>query len=127
MKLRVNKSSLQDNPARILRRFGYGFIRDRQSGQDSFVKRLGGNLYPRFHIYIKEEGSQVVFDLHLDQQPSTSFSRSRHKSEYGGELVEKEMADLEKFIHNSSSDQKDSGAEEAPRVEKKGWLSRFWS
>ena len=40
MKLVVNKDELSENPGQFLRRVGYGYIRDRHSGQDSYVRRL---------------------------------------------------------------------------------------
>jgi len=37
----------------LLRHMGYGYIKDRQTGEESFVRRLGGNFYPRLHMYVE--------------------------------------------------------------------------
>ncbi len=102
MKFVVKKDELSENPERFLRKAGYGFIRDRHSGQDSFVRRLTRAHYPRLHMYIKEQGGRVVFSLHLDQkQPSYSGAHA-HNAEYEGEVVEAEIKRLKDIVvHNS--------------------------
>ncbi len=123
MKLKINRDKLVDNPYRLLRSFGYGFIRDQQGGSESMVKRLGNGFYPRFHMYIKEEGDLVIFDLHLDQQQSTSLSGSRHKSEHQGEWVAKELNDLRNFIDRQKILESDK---KTPlKKEKRSWFSRI--
>ncbi|PKM89105.1 hypothetical protein CVU83_00590 [Candidatus Falkowbacteria bacterium HGW-Falkowbacteria-2] len=86
--------------AQWLRRAGYTFITDRSSGQDSFVRRLGGDFYPRFHLYVQEvAGSdELYFNLHLDQKKASYEGQSRHSGEYEGELVEGEVARLQSYL-----------------------------
>ena len=55
MKLKILKTDIEDT-LKFMRRCGYGYLRSRSGGKDSFVKRLRGELYPRFHLYIEDDG-----------------------------------------------------------------------
>ncbi|MDD5294903.1 MAG: hypothetical protein PHP21_03215, partial [Patescibacteria group bacterium] len=74
--------------------------RDRRSGQDSFVRRLGGNFYPRLHMYFNEDGEKIIFNLHLDQKQASYQGAHMHNAEYGGELVGAEIARLKSLLGN---------------------------
>ena len=50
------------NPDLIMRRSGYGFLSDRRSGQNSYVRRMGNGFYPRFHVYL-EDGTFINLEL----------------------------------------------------------------
>ncbi len=98
MKLTLDKNSLDQTVPQILRGLGYGFIIDKKSGQESYVRSLGRNFYPRFHLYLEEANNKIIFNLHLDQKrPSYSGSHA-HNAEYVGEVVENEMQRIEKLI-----------------------------
>ena len=98
------------NPAAFMRSKGYAF--DRRSfskgglNELSFVRRITGQEFPRFHAYIKQEivydtGSSrapekrslnLIINLHLDQKrPSYGGGSSAHAGEYGGELIREEL------------------------------------
>lgn len=99
MKLIIDKNLLDSTPEQFLRKAGYGYIRDRRSGNDSFVRRMGSGFYPRLHMYVEENNSQIIFNLHLDQkQPSYAGSRA-HSGEYEGEVVEREIDRLRQFLN----------------------------
>ena len=98
MKLKVDRSKTNIDPYNFLRRAGYGFIIDKKSGKESFVKRLGNGHYPRFHMYLEENKSNYIFDLHIDQQQS-SLGPKRHKTEYEGERVLEELKRLKQLIN----------------------------
>lgn len=100
MKLIINKDKLNTTPEQFLRRAGYGFIRDRRSDKDSFVRRLGSFHYPRLHMYHKEKDDQIIFNLHLDQKQASYAGAHAHNAEYDGELVEAEINRLKKLILN---------------------------
>lgn len=85
-------------PVQVLRLAGYGFIIDRQRGKESFVRRLTRDHYPRLHMYIKDEGDRVIFDLHLDQKQASYSGHHMHNAEYEGEVVEREVARLKQII-----------------------------
>ena len=103
MKLTVKQKQLDANPALWLRRAGYAYIEDRESGHESFVRRLTRDFYPRFHVYYtleKGEGGEelVAFDLHLDQKRPGYQGFHRHNAEYDGEAVEGEIERLKTFL-----------------------------
>ena len=59
----------------------------------SYARRLGGNLFPRFHVYIQpakkaEDGFELT--LHLDQKAACYGGASAHSGEYDSELVAQE-------------------------------------
>lgn len=145
MKLIINKKALNINPERFLRRSGYGFITDRRRGTESFVRRLGNDFYPRFHMYLKEDGDKIVFNLHLDQkQPSYKGSHA-HNAEYSGEVVQSEINRLKGLLKHESLDpgsivgkeeeelkdpllKMDQGEYEKEALEeKKSWWQKFFS
>lgn len=102
MKLTIPATQLRDNPHNFLRRAGYGYIRDRRSGQDSYVRRLSNGHYPRFHCYVFEQGGQVTFNLHLDQRPGRYESVTAHAGEYDGGLVQQELDRLQAVIDGAA-------------------------
>lgn len=91
MKFQVNKNEVNINYTVFLKRCGYGFIRDRRSGSESFARRLGRDHYPRFHIYVSDVGNLITFDIHIDHKKDASLGNSRHNSEYSGDLVSSEV------------------------------------
>ncbi|MBI4812283.1 hypothetical protein HY798_02430 [Candidatus Falkowbacteria bacterium] len=102
MKLILNKNQFGMNAEQFLRRAGYGYIRDRRSGQESFVRRLGGGFYPRLHMYFENRGEQVIFNLHIDQKQPSYEGASAHNAEYEGEIVEAEIERLKVLTtHNA--------------------------
>ena len=99
MKLRINKTDLSVSTALFLRQAGYHNIVDRRSGQESFVRRLRSDFYPRFHLYADEEGEVLVLNLHLDQKrPIYVGAPHAHNAEYDGEVVESEIARLKEMF-----------------------------
>ena len=101
MKLYIKKEDLDENPENFLRRASYGFIRDRHSGKESFVKRLGNYHYPRLHAYIDRTEDGFCINLHLDQKQASYPGAHAHSAEYDGEVVEKEIERLKQLIVNN--------------------------
>ena len=101
MKLKLSIQQLGGlPPAAWLRRAGYTFIVDHQTGQESFVRRLARDFYPRFHLYLQEnsETGLIFFNLHLDQKKASYAGQTRHSADYDGELVEMEIARLSALL-----------------------------
>ncbi len=75
---------IKDSPLNILRRLGYSFLRrDGQTGQMSFIRRVGGGDYPRFHIYVQQEpNGRIILTLHLDQKKASYQGSAAHSGEY---------------------------------------------
>lgn len=87
-----------------MRRAGYGYIRDRRTGHDSYVRRLGNGFYPRLHMYAEERDGQAVFNLHLDQKQASYEGAHMHNAEYDGPVVEGEINRLKSFIGAAGND-----------------------
>ena len=90
MKLKILKTDIEDT-LKFMRRCGYGYLRSRSGGKDSFVKRLRGELYPRFHLYIEDDGDNWSFNLHLDQKAPVYRGVTAHSGDYDGVVIEREM------------------------------------
>lgn len=84
MKINIQKSDLKENLYNFLRKCGYAPF------HDSYIKTLSSSGYPRFHLYINEEDSQYIFNLHLDQKKPSYGKETAHSGEYDGEVVEEE-------------------------------------
>ncbi len=106
MKLILAQSDIDSTPALFLRTAGYTYIESRHTGQGSFVRKLGNNFYPRFHIYVEESDDSIVINLHLDQKQASYEGTSAHSGEYDGELVEQEIKRLRGFIRPSGFPQR---------------------
>lgn len=82
MQLRIE--SIKENPASLLRRAGYAF--QRHQGQEmSFVRPLARGGYPRFHMYARLEGADLLINIHLDRKKETYGEAARHHGEYEDE------------------------------------------
>jgi len=97
MKFRINKN-LISNVKMEVRRSGYALIYDRRRGVESFVRRLGSGHYPRFHLYINDDGRNLIFNLHLDQKKASYAGYNMHNAEYDDSLVEDEVNRLKSFF-----------------------------
>jgi len=75
----------------LLRRAGYA-IHQSRDGELSFVRRIEGADYPRFHIYIKKEepGKLMEITLHLDEKKPSYEGFTAHSGQYGGPIIEEE-------------------------------------
>jgi len=96
MKIIFEAEKIED-PEKFIRRCGYGQHRTR-NGEVSYVKRVHGDWYPRFHIYILTEKEKIVFNLHLDQRAPVYEGVTAHAGEYDGVVVEKEAERITKFV-----------------------------
>ena len=103
MRLTVFASQLNTTPAQFLRRAGYTYIRDRRSGQESYVRRLTGNFYPRLHCYVFDQGGQLTFNLHLDQRSTRYEGQRAHAGEYDGDIVRGEFERLQNALERQTA------------------------
>lgn len=110
---------LTKNSAALLREAGYMPIFDRRSGKQSFVNKIRGDRYPRFHIYILEETEQSIkLHLHLDHKEH-GWGERLHDSVYEGTEVEEEGARLHRWLVHHTR--------QTPSVnEKKGFWANFF-
>ncbi len=93
------KGPLKENPYNIARKIGYVFLNENKEEKEmNLVRSLGRDNYPRFHIYLKIENNDLVFNLHLDQKKPVYKGASAHGGEYDGEMIEREAERIKKMI-----------------------------
>jgi len=89
----ITKNS--ENSLTRLRRLGYAAYRNRQ-GKESFVKRIAGGNFPRFHLYItKEDGGNLSCSLHIDQTAPVYGRGNAHRGDYESPVVSAEVSRIE--------------------------------
>lgn len=96
----IYDSLVMHSPLVVLRKAGYSAFVDPKTGEESFVLRLTSEFYPRFHLYVKEKGDEVIFDLHCDQKKSSYGSGHMHNGEYDGPMIEKEMRRIDGWVNH---------------------------
>lgn len=81
-----------------LRKCGYFENCDRHSGENSYIRNLGRGNYPRFHIYIKNAGDNLSFNIHIDQKQASYKGYSAHSGEYDSEIVKQEAERIKQIL-----------------------------
>lgn len=85
----------QQNPKTRLRRLGYAPYTNKQ-GKESFVRRLHGGEFPRFHLYIASQSEALLeCTLHIDQTAPVYSKGPAHRGEYDTPAVAEEKKRLE--------------------------------
>jgi len=75
-----------------LNRCGYATFRDPNTGQTSYVRRLGAYFYPRFHCYVQQETpTDAMLSIHLDMKQPTYLPGRAHSGEYESDGVKEEI------------------------------------
>lgn len=54
---------------------------------DSYMKRIRGDWYPRFHVYLTQNGEELEISLHIDQKEHSYQGTNRHQGEYDTPIV----------------------------------------
>jgi len=85
-------SDLQESISGVSRNIGYIIIDTKANGEYNLVRKLAGNNYPRFHAYVKQQGSNFIFSLHLDQKAPVykGVGVHAHNGEYFGPVIDVE-------------------------------------
>lgn len=101
MKITV-KGPLKDNINNLARKLGYHFQRAKkdENGLDEleFSRVMSASGYPRFHLFLKSEGENLVFTLHLDQKKPSYSGSAAHAGEYSGAIVEEEAQRIKNLM-----------------------------
>jgi hypothetical protein len=94
----IKLEKISESQINLLRRAGYVFQRREGDGM-SFVRVLARAGYPRFHIYCRMEGLNLIINLHLDQKKETYGNSTRHHGEYdNNQAVEQEAERLRNIL-----------------------------
>ena len=88
---------LTTNIIDLMQKAGYSY-RGVYNGDMNFIKRIGLDEYPHYHIYIKEQENEFIMNMHLDQKKPSYEGAAAHNAEYNGELIEKEMERVKRLI-----------------------------
>lgn len=123
MDFALDKNKVNMSGDAIVRRAGYGFIHDQRSGKDSYMRRLTGDYYPRFHMYLKEDQQNIIFSLHLDQKRASYQGNHMHNAEYDGPLVVGEVERLKQVVIGLIGQQQ--AANRPKEDDKRPWY-KFW-
>lgn len=87
-----------ENVVQIARKIGYVIIDTKENGQYNLVRKLTENNYPRFHIYLKQQGEKFIFSLHLDQKAPIYKGTHAHNGEYAGPVIDEETERIKNIL-----------------------------
>ncbi len=87
----------------LARQIGYILQKSTDRSETAFIRPLMGGEFPRFHLYVAEEGENFILNLHLDQKQSKYAGSAAHGGEYDGELVEQEAARINNSLIRAES------------------------
>lgn len=85
----------------VARKIGYVIIDAKNNVEYNLVRKLTGNNYPRFHIYLKQRGENFIFSLHLDQKAPIYKGTHAHSGEYDGPVIETESDRIKQLLVGS--------------------------
>lgn len=124
--MKINFQKKFDQPAEfLLRRAGYGQIYDRRSGQTSYVRRLGGGHYPRFHLYVNSE-DPLILNLHLDQKQVSYGGQTAHSGDYDSGPVKEEVERIYQAVKAMKDQPAPVRYDKQPEDEKKGFFKKLF-
>jgi hypothetical protein len=119
MKINFNQK-FSHNADFLIRRCGYGLVRDPRARETSYSRRLGGNIYPRFHMYINSE-DPLILNLHIDQKQASYEGSTAHSGDYDSDLIKQEVD----RIYNQILLEGQEGREGLDEGKKGFWSSLF--
>ena len=105
--------NLQKSVVEVSRETGYVIIDTNERGEYNMVRKLGGaGNYPRFHVYLKQQGNDFVFSLHLDQKKPVyeGSGNHAHNGEYFGPIIDEEVDRIKSTL---SSRPQNAGVQES--------------
>lgn len=89
-----------------LREARYHFTeKDTKTGQLGFIRALGQNPYPRFHLYLTtplatSSERDIKATLHLDQIKPRFEGTTAHNADYDSELVKNEAQRIKDYFQS---------------------------
>jgi len=122
MKINFNQKFNQ-NPDFLIKRCGYGLVSDPRAQEVSYSRRLGGGIYPRFHLYINSR-DPLILNLHLDQKQASYEGQTAHSGDYDSDLVKQEAQRIYDLIMQQVNEAVE--ANKFDEDEKKGFFSRLF-
>lgn len=89
--MKIKLENFRNNILVFMRSCGYIFIERSPDDEWNFARSFSSGHYPRFHCYLKKEGSALMLNLHLDQKRPSYGGSSAHSGEYEGEIIDVEV------------------------------------
>lgn len=89
---------IQESTSGLMRRLGYHPAYFQKEKEASIVRQVGGADYPRFHLYIKQRGPDIYFNLHLDQKKPSYEGQTGHSGDYEGDVVRSELERIKSLL-----------------------------
>ena len=87
----------KENLYNLMRKVGYHFQdKEEERRELAFVRPPHG--YPRFHLYLKTKGENLIFNLHLDQKKPIYKGAPAHAGEYDGDIIAKEAKRIKQIL-----------------------------
>lgn len=96
------KGQFKENVYNLMRKIGYHFHRENKEKSELSFIRLLGRIYPRFHLYLKVGGNDLIFNLHLDQKKPIYKGVTAHSGEYEGEIIEEEVKRIKQLLESNA-------------------------
>jgi len=90
--------NIQENIVSVARKTGYVIIDSAENGQYNLVRKLAIANYPRFHAYVKQQGYDFYFSLHLDQKAPIYQGSHAHNGEYAGPVIDEEIDRIKEIL-----------------------------
>jgi len=91
------KGPFKENIYNLMRKAGYYFLR-RDEHKEELVFARPAKGYPRFHLFLKIEDENLIFNLHLDQKRPIYEGAPAHAGEYDSEVVLKEAERIKQIF-----------------------------
>ena len=93
----IIKGPFKDNTYNLMRKAGYHF-QGKEIEKEELIFMRPIRSYPRFHLYLKVEGGNLIFNLHLDQKKPSYNGVAPHSGEYDGEIVSTEAERIKRIL-----------------------------
>ena len=94
MKFEIEKSKY--NIHSLMKRLGYS----PHPKNESFVRRLGADKFPRFHVYFKDLPDKFEIAIHLDQKGACHTGQTAHSGDYDGQNLQEEKLRIKNLLDN---------------------------
>ncbi len=119
-------NNLTHSPENVLRTCSYFPIFDRKTQKGSFVRKITGNRYPRFHLYLKEINNELIFDLHLDQSKNVYTGQKAHNADYESPEVKQELVRIFQEVKKTIPVPKEKEIKPVEEENHPNWLSKLF-
>ena len=92
--------NLKESVVSVSRKIGYIIIDTKPNGEYNIVRKLNYDSFPRFHVYLTQQGDNYIFSLHLDQKKPVYGAQNvhAHNGEYFGPIIDTEADRIKSIL-----------------------------